>query len=247
MMHRIVGAALAAAGVILVAVIAVVVALGDAAPASTAPSCPRPPRLPATFVSQIDNPYLPLKPGTVLTYRGKLDGKSATDVFTVTNDTKVILGATTTVVHDQVFVKGELVEDTFDWFAQDAAGNVWYFGEDTKELENGQVVSTEGSWEAGVDNARAGIFMPADPQVGQVFKQEDAKNVAEDCTKIVDLHASVKTPFVSSDDALKTEEFSLLEPEVLDNKYYVPGIGLVREQTIVGGSDFLELASATGL
>ncbi len=246
-MHRIVGAALAAAGVILVAVIAVVVALGDAAPASTAPSCPRPPRLPATFVSQIDNPYLPLKPGTVLTYRGKLDGKSATDVFTVTNDTKVILGATTTVVHDQVFVKGELVEDTFDWFAQDAAGNVWYFGEDTKELENGQVVSTEGSWEAGVDNARAGIFMPADPQVGQVFKQEDAKNVAEDCTKIVDLHASVKTPFVSSDDALKTEEFSLLEPEVLDNKYYVPGIGLVREQTIVGGSDFLELASATGL
>jgi hypothetical protein len=105
-----------------------------------------------------------------------------------------------------------LVEDTDDWFAQDAQGNVWYLGEDTRELEDGQVVSTEGSWQAGVDNARAGIFLPAEPQLGQAFKQEDAKNVAEDCTKIVDLNASVKTPFVSSNEALKTEEFSLLEP-----------------------------------
>ena len=104
-------------------------------------------------------------------------------------------------------------------------------------------MSTEGSWEAGVDNARAGIFMPADPRVGQVFKQEDAKNVAEDCTSIADLNASVKTPFVSSNGALKTEEFSLLEPGVLDNKYYVRNVGLVREQTIQGGSDILELVS----
>jgi hypothetical protein len=226
--------AIAAAGV--AAIVAVIVPTS----ADSAPSCPRPPKLPAEFVGQITNPYLPLTPGTTLTYKGKLDGESATDVFSVTNDTKVILGVTTTVVHDQVFVKGELTEDTFDWFAQDANGNVWYFGEDTKELEDGQVVSTEGSWEAGVDNARAGIFMPATPQVGQVFKQEDAKNVAEDCSKIVDLHASVKTRYVSSSDALKTEEFSLLEPELLDNKYYVRDIGLVREQTIQGGDDVLE-------
>jgi hypothetical protein len=229
-----------------VGVVAVLAALGLAAPASGAPSCPKPPQLPADFVAQIDNPYLPLTAGTTLTYRGKLDGKSATDVFSVTTSTKVILGVTTRVIHDQVFVKGELVEDTFDWFAEDTQGNVWYFGEDTKELDNGQVVSTEGSWEAGVDNARAGIFMPAAPQVGQVFKQEHAKNVAEDCSKIVDLNASVKTPFVSSNEALKTEEFSLLEPDVLDNKYYVRNIGLVREQTVVGGSDFLELVSVTG-
>jgi hypothetical protein len=235
MMHRIaVGAIAAIAGALVLA-----------APALSAPSCPRPPALPEEFADQIDNPYLPLKPGTTLTYRGKLDRQSATDVLAVTNMTKMILGVTTTVVHDQVFIKGELVEDTFDWFAQDANGNVWYFGEDTKELENGQVVSTEGSWEAGVDNARAGIFMPATPQVGQAFKQEDAKNVAEDCTKIVDLNASVKTRFVSSNEALKTEEFSLLEPDVLDNKYYVQGIGLVREQTIQGGTDFLELVSVT--
>jgi len=201
--------------------------------------------LPRNFAGQVDNPYLPLQPGTTLSYRGKLDGKSATDVFSVTNRTKVILGVATTVVHDQVFVKRQLVEDTEDWFAQDEDGNVWYFGEDTKELENGVVVSTQGSWQAGVDNARAGIFMPAQPKVGQAFKQEDAKNVAEDCFEIVDLNATVRTPFVSSNQALKTEEFSLLEPDVLDNKYYVRDIGLVREQTVQGGSDFLELVSVS--
>jgi hypothetical protein len=244
-MHRKVFAAMAATAA-LVALSAIAAALVNAAPASSAPSCPRPPAAPpADFVARVDNPYLPLKPGTTLTYKGKLDGKPATDVFSVTDRTKTILGVATTVVHDQVFVQGRLVEDTEDWFAQDAEGNVWYFGEDTKELENGQVVSTEGSWQAGVDQARAGIFMPAQPAVGPVFKQEDARNVAEDCSKIVDLHASVRTRFVSSNDALKTEEFSLLEPDVLDNKYYVRNVGLVRERTIQGGSDVLELVSVT--
>jgi hypothetical protein len=243
-MHRLRVAAAATAAVLALVASAVVVLSPRAA---SAPSCPRPPALPGTFVGQIDNPYLPLQPGTTLTYKGKLDGQPATDVVSVTNRTKVILGVTTTVVHDQVFIKGELAEDTEDWFAQDADGNVWYLGEDTKELVDGQVVSTEGSWEAGVNNARAGIFMPATPQVGQVFKQEDANKVAEDCSKIVDLNASVKTRFVSSNEALKTEEFSLLEPDVLDNKFYVRGIGLVREQTVRGGSDFLELVSVTRL
>jgi hypothetical protein len=244
MMHRIVvGAVTAIAAAALLALAAIAAALVTAAPASSAPSCPRPASLPGEFVGQIDNAYFPLKPGTTLTYRGKLDGRSATDVFSVTERTKVILGVTTTVIHDEVFIKGELVEDTEDWFAQDTVGNVWYLGENTKELENGQVVSTEGSWEAGVDNARAGIFMPAEPKVGQVFKQEDAKNVAEDCFRIVDLNASVKTRFVSSNEALKTEEFSLIDPGLLDNKHYVRNIGLVRDQ---GGSDFLELVSVTG-
>lgn len=242
-MHRIGVAAVAAiAAAALVAVAAIAASLVIAAPALSAPACPRPAALPAEFVGEIDNPYFPLKPGTTLNYRGKLDGKSATDAFSVTNETKVILGVTTTVVLDQVFIKGELVEDTKDWFAQDTDGNVWYLGEDTKELENGQVVSTEGSWEAGVDHARAGIFMPAEPQVGQVFKQEDARNVAEDCFTIVDLNASVKTPFVSTNDALRTEEFSLIDPGLLDIKHYVRDIGLVRDQ---GASDFLELVSVT--
>jgi hypothetical protein len=147
MMHRIVVAAVAAiAAAALVAVAAIAAALVTATPALSAPACPRPAPLPREFVSEIDNPYFPLEPGTTLSYRGKLDGKSATDVFSVTNRTKVILGVATRVVHDEVFMKGELVEDTEDWFAQDTDGNVWYLGEDTKELENGQVVSTEGSW-----------------------------------------------------------------------------------------------------
>jgi hypothetical protein len=241
-MHRLSIAAVIPIATAAVALIAATLAPG---PADGASSCPRPPKLAAAFVGEINNPYLPLVPGTTLTYKGKVDGKSATDVFAVTTAKKVILGVTTTVVHDQVFVQRELTEDTFDWFAQDTDGNVWYFGEDTKELENGQVVSTEGSWEAGVDKAQAGIFMPATPEVGQIFKQEEAKNVAEDCTKIVDLHAAVKTRYVSSSDALKTEEFSPLEPNVLDNKYYVRDIGLAREGTIQGGSDVLELVSVT--
>ena len=190
-MHRKIGV-VAAATTLGAVVLTALVAATSAFSASSTQSCPKPPDMPDTFASQVDNPYFPLIPGTVLTYKGKLDGTSSTDVFTVTHDTKMILGVTTTVVHDQVFQQGDLVEDTFDWYAQDATGNVWYFGEDTKELDHGQVVSTEGSWEAGVNNASAGIFMPAAPTVGQVFKQEDAKKVAEDCSKIVDLNASVK-------------------------------------------------------
>ena len=234
-----------ALGAVAVAAVAVVTAV----PASSAPpgsqSCPKPPALPNQWAAQIDNPYLPLSPGTTLTYRGKVDGKNVTDVFSITDQTKLIEGVNARVIHDQVFRGGNLVEDTFDWFAQDANGNVWYFGEDTRELDHGTVISTEGSWQAGVNKANAGIFMPAHPQVGDFFKQEDAKNVAEDCTRILTLNASVTTPFVTSDDALKTEEFSLLEPGVLDNKYYVKGIGNVAERTVQGGSDTLDLVSVT--
>jgi hypothetical protein len=246
MSRRALAAIAATTAVALVAVGVVAASIADGEPTARARSCPKPPPLPSTFVARIDNAYLPLTPGTTWTYKGKLDGTPATDVFTVTHATKQILGVATTVVHDQVFVQGKLAEDTFDWFAQDADGNVWYFGEDTKELDrNGQVVTTDGSWEAGVDNARAGIFMPAAPKVGQTFKQEDAKNVAEDCSTIADLNASVSTRYVTSDQALRTEEFSLLEPDVLDNKFYVRDIGLVKEQTVEGGTDVLELVSVT--
>ena len=197
---------------------------------------------PADFVADIDNPWMPFTPGHRWLYR--VDGGQRIEVV-VTHQTRTILGITATVVRDTETQGGQPVEDTFDWYAQDAAGNVWYLGEDTKELEDGVVVSTECSWEAGVDGARPGIFMPAQPMVGQVFKQEDAKNVAEDCSEIVDLNASVRTSFVSSNEALKTEEFSLLEPDVLDNKYYVKDVGLVREQTIQGGNDTLSLVSVT--
>jgi hypothetical protein len=237
-MHRIAPAAAAA------------LALALAAPASSgaaaSSSCPTPPKLdPSNFPSQpkVDNPYFPLTPGKTYLYRGKEDDHPTEDRFAVTNQTKVIEGVTVRVVHDQVFTNNKLTEDTLDYFAQDKDGTVWYLGEDTKELEDGQVVSTEGTWQSGVKGANAGIFMEANPKVGDTYKQEDAKNTAEDCAEILSLNASVKVPFGSFNDALQTKEFSLLEPGVVDNKWYAKGVGEVREETVQGGSDFLELVS----
>jgi hypothetical protein len=228
----------------VVVVIAVTLALASPASSSSVPPCSNPPKLdPATFGGAVVNPYFPLIPGTTYRYKGEVDGERAVDVFTVTSETKEILGVTTTVVTDRLYVKGELVEDTQDWFATDVEGNVWYLGEDTRELEDGVVVSTEGSWEAGVDGANAGIFMPADPQVGQTFHQELARGVAEDCFEVLDLSASVDVPYVSSDEALQTEEWTRLDPEAIDNKYFVRDIGMVLDVAVQGGDDFLELVS----
>jgi hypothetical protein len=223
----------------------VVVAPAAPGPVVRARVCPRPPALPKAFVPRVDNAYFPLRPGTTFIYRGREDGEPARDAVTVTRRAKTILGVRVTVVRDRMLVRGELAEDTLDWYAQDAKGNVWYFGEDTKEYEDGRVVTTQGSWQAGRHGARAGVFMPAAPKVGRTIKQEDAKNVAEDCSRIVDLNASVRAPFVSSRRALETEEFSLLERGVLDHKFYVRGVGLVKERTVRGGSDVLELVSVT--
>jgi hypothetical protein len=148
-------------------------------------------------------------------------------------------------VRDRLFIKGELTEDTFDWYAEDQNATVWYFGEDTKELDNGQVVSTEGSWEAGVKGANPGVFMEADPKVGDTYKQEDAHNVAEDCAQVLSITASVRVPDRSFTNALKTKEFSLLEPGVVDNKWYAKKVGEVREKTVQGGSDVLNLVSVS--
>ena len=218
------------------------------APAASADSssCPKPPAMDAAdfpATASVTNPYFPLKPGTTYVYRGKEDDHPTEDRFAVTSKTKVIEGVTVRVVHDQVFTNNKLTEDTFDYFAQDKAGTVWYFGEDTKELDNGQVVSTEGTWQAGVKGANVGIFMEANPEVGDAYKQEDANNVAEDCAQILSTTASVKVPFGSFNDAVQTKEFSLLEPDVVDNKWYAKGVGEVREATVQGGSDFLELVS----
>jgi hypothetical protein len=144
-------------------------------------------------------------------------------------------------VRDQLFVKGKLAEDTQDWYAQDNDGTVWYFGEDTKELDkHGDVVSTEGSWEAGVNDAKPGVFMPAHPEVGQVFQQEFAPDVAEDCFKVVSLKASVDVPYVSSNHGLETKEWTRLEPGIFDHKKYVRRVGLARDQ---GPDDLFELVS----
>jgi hypothetical protein len=199
------------------------------------------------FVRTVDNPWFPLKPGTTLRYRGVKDGKPTVDVFTITSRTKDILGVPATVVHDALYnTRGQLVEDTFDWYGQDKRGNVWYLGEDTKELDSkGHVTSTEGSWRTGVNGAIAGIFMPAHPKVGQAYRQEYYKGHAEDHFKILGLKTSVKVPALSSREAMLTKETTPLEPGVVDHKYYVRGIGTVDERTVKGGSEYNVLTSVT--
>jgi hypothetical protein len=190
------------------------------------------------FATRVDNEWFPLRPGTTLTYRGVKDGQTSRDVFTVTHATKTIDGVSCTVVSDRLYLKGKLEERTTDWYAQDTTGNVWYFGEATAELDTrGRVKNTQGSWQAGVKGARAGIFMPAHPRVGQSGLQEYFKGQAEDHFRVLSLAASVRTPAAASRRALLTEEWTPLEPAVRDHKLYVRGIGTVLEQTVKGGDE----------
>ena len=212
--------------------------LGQAATQATpaATETPLPPFDPNHFIRQVTNPLFPLPRGTRLIYQGHEDGLPERVVTEVTRDHKTILGVPVVVVLDRVFLNGELIEKTFDWYAQDRDGNVWYFGEDTREFEDGRVVSREGSFEAGKDGARAGILMWAHPVVSQITPQEIAPGVAEDKAKVLDLDATVTAPYGTLHHCLKQAEFTTLEPGALEYKYYCPGIGVVRERDVRGGT-----------
>jgi hypothetical protein len=207
----------------------------------------------SNFVEKIDNRYLMFTPGTTFFYEGKTaDGPERVETY-VSHKTREVLGVKCTVVRDKAFLNGKLSEDTFDWYAQDGEGNVWYFGEDTKEYENGKVISTKGSWEAGVDGAKPGIVMEANPRVGDSYRQEYYKGEAEDMAEVLSLDASgldnaVSVPYGSFGDVLMTKEWNPLEPAVLEYKYYAPGTGLIGEEQILGGTDASELVDVrTGL
>jgi hypothetical protein len=181
----------------------------------------------------VDNPLFPLVPGTRYVYQS---GEETIEV-TVTDDTKQILGVTAIVVRDVVSVGGEIMEDTYDWYAQDKTGDVWYLGEDTKEYENGQLVGTRGSWEAGVDGAQPGIIMhAAQPAVGVPYRQEYYVCEAEDWGEVVSLNESVTVPYGSFDNCLQIREFSPLEPGISEYNYYAPGVGLVLEVDVQSGA-----------
>ena len=196
---------------------------------------------PANFVDVVDNPYFPLVPGTRWVMHGTGDSAGETTITEVTHRTKVILGIRCVVVHDQVNADGEAKERTLDWYAQDADGNVWYMGEQTAEYENGKVTTRAGSWEAGVDGAQPGIIMPADPTVGLTYRQEFYAGEAVDLAKIVDLSASASPPLRSFDQVLVTEDWTPLEPNVIERKFYAPGVGLVMERLVKGGTGTNEL------
>ena len=199
---------------------------------------------PGDFVARVDNPWFPLVPGTTFVYRGVKDGKAARDVVTVTHATRTIQGVRSTAVADRLYLAGRLEERTTDWYAQDRGGNVWYFGEATAELDRaGHVTSTEGSWLAGRNGAKAGIYMTARPTVGQSRLQEYYKGHAEDHFAVVSLRARVSVPYTTSNRALLTKEWTPLEPGTLDHKYYVRGIGNVKEVTVKGPLERSELVS----
>jgi hypothetical protein len=221
--------------------------ISSTGPAATASATGTPPPLPSgrEFAREVNNPWFPLKPGSVLTYRGESDGIPATDVFRITRRHKKILGIEATIVDDRVYTRGRLSERTTDYYAQDLTGNVWYLGEDTATLKpNGKIESRSGTFRAGVKGARAGIFMPANPAVGAGGFQEYFPGHAQDQFVVLSLHTRVKTPAASSSEAMTTQETTALEPGVLDHKIYVRGFGTVREETIKGGNERYRLVSA---
>ena len=197
---------------------------------------------PADFTSPQRNPYFPLKPGTVSIARGSEDGERLHERMRVTHRTKKIQGVTTKVVRDTLWVDGSLEERTFDWYAADNSGNVWYFGEDTATYDDkGHVVSREGSWQAGVDGARAGIILPANPGPTDAYRQEFYRGHAEDQAWIVSRHEVVRVPYGRIEDVVRSYEWTRLEPKVVSVKFYGPGLGIVQEADIAGGSERLQL------
>jgi hypothetical protein len=199
---------------------------------------------PSDFIARVENPWFPLKPGSRWHYRGVDENGRFTDNMHVRHRTKRIEGVRTTVVHDVVLRHGKPREVTNDWYAQDHNGNVWYFGENTKELDrHGNVTSREGSFKAGRDGARPGVLFPGQPREGLEARQEYYKGHAEDHFKVLDRSARVSVPYVSSRHAVKTREWTPLEPGIVEHKYYVRGIGNVKEKTVKGPKERLRLVS----
>jgi hypothetical protein len=200
---------------------------------------------PARFVRTVDNEYFPLRPGSAFHFQGMSDGTPQTDDVVVTNRTKLVLGVRCTVVRDTVSEHGTAVERTFDWYAQDERGNVWYMGEDSLELKNGRLVRADDSWEAGVNGAKPGIIMRGHPHPGDVYRQEYYRpGGALDQARVLGSTATVLVPDGSSRRALVTVEWSPVEPQ-LERKLYVRGLGEVEEEVIAGGHERFRLVRAT--
>jgi hypothetical protein len=199
----------------------------------------------ANFVARVDNKYWPLAPGTTLHYEGTRGKTPQTDDVVVTNRTVRILGIACTVVRDTVSEHGRAVERTFDYYAQDKQGNVWYLGEDSFERERGHFVKASDSWRSGVDGAKPGIIMPADPRPGESYRQEYyPPGEALDEARVLGVRGPVEVPYGKFDHALVTSEFSPLEPQT-EEKYYVAGVGEVLERVVKGHHEEFRLVRVT--
>ncbi len=202
---------------------------------------------PKGFVNGVDNKYFPLIPGDTLFYRNTVTENGETvvqDIYVATtHDIKVILGASCTVVHDYVtdHATGNLLEDTYDYYAQDHNGDVWYFGEDTKRYDPDGTISTEGTFIAGVDGAKAGIIMPNNPHYHHPYYQEYYVGHAEDQGVNLSTNNTVTIGYGTFTNCLKTKEYTVIDPGVIENKWYAPGIGLIQTNVTIGGDEHEEL------
>lgn len=198
---------------------------------------------PENFVDNVTNTYFPLIEGTVFTYQSQTEVGLETIVVTVLSDKKTVAGVSCTVVRDVVSIDGQMIEDTHDWYAQDKDGNVWYMGEDVSNYENGVLLDHEGSFEAGVDRAKAGIIMLANPVLEMPYRQEYYFNKAEDWGKVVEKGVTVSTTYGIFNNCIKTADWNALEPDAsMEFKYYAPNIGMVKEE-IEGSSEYVDLIS----
>jgi hypothetical protein len=214
----------------VVAGIAAVATLASAATGAARPTTApgyHPKIDPSRFTTKITNPFMPLPVGTTHHYSGVRDGAPTEHVMTVTGQTRTVMGVRCVVVTDNVTQNQSLIEKTTDWYAQDSAGNVWYFGENTAEYQNGVVTTTAGTWEAGVDKAQPGIVMPAKPKPGQSFRQEYRPGVALDQATVVSLTGVVHTPGGTFRHLVVTFDKNPLDPSKMEHKYFARGIGFV--------------------
>ena len=185
---------------------------------------------PADFQAEVTNPYFAQPVGLSRAFEGEEDGVLIRVEETVLEETETVAGVETTILEVNEYEDGELVEHTLDYYAQHVDGSVWYFGEDVDNYEDGELVDHEGSWHAGEDGAQPGVYMPADPEVGQQFEQERAPGIAEDESEVIEVGLSVETDAGSFEDCIKTEDYAPLD-DVTENKYYCPDVGLVREES----------------
>lgn len=195
----------------------------------------------ADFVAVVDNPYFPHLPGTKMVYEGQTEEGLERIEIEVLSETKEVMGIPATVMRDTVYLDGVLIEDTFDWFAQDKAGTVWYFGEDVTNYENGTFKDKHGSWEAGVDGALPGIVMFGDPtaHLGETYRQEYYKGEAEDMADLLSVSESVTVPYGSFDNVVQTQDYTPLEPDLLEHKYYAQGIGAIKTINLTTGIEIV--------
>jgi hypothetical protein len=197
---------------------------------------------PADFVSKIDNKFFTLVPGTKFVYENKTEEGLEKIETVVASKTKKIMGVDAVEVLDTSKLNGVLVEQTYDWYAEDKEGNVWYFGEAVDNYKDGKLLDHKGSWEAGVDGALPGIIMKAEPKVGEVYKQEYYKGKAEDVGEVVALDKEVKVPFGSYENCLQTRDYSNIESALNEYKYYCKEVGFVTaEESVSGGSERVQL------